>query len=381
MDSYPKWIAWIVLALVLVGGWWVLKHKPVTESMGDTIKIGVILPLTGDAAVYGEPARNVMQLAAEKINAEGGVEGKPLELIFEDGKCEGKDAASAMQKLSNVDKVQVVIGGFCSSESLSAEPIATQAKVALFSAGSSNPGLTNVSPYFSRIAPSDSGQGKIDADMLADMGIKKVVAIQEQTDYAQGVYQAFEARFIERGGTVTKEEFPTEASDFRSSLAKLKAESPEALLLFAQTATAGAKVLKQVQEIDWKVQLVLVDSVMSDSAFLTENAAALEGALGAEIGANLENPKFKELAAAYKEKYGTEVPYQAYAQLEYDAVLLVADAVRSVGYDGTKIAGWLHNVNNWDGATGLVTIGANGDPQTGHTPKIVRNGKTEPYTK
>src|SRR3989344_4743654 len=187
MNNTVKAILWLVIILLI--GWGIVAYSKNTkqESATGPIKIGVVLPLTGDAAVYGEPARNVYQMAVDEINKAGGVNGRELSLVVEDGKCNGKDAASAAQKLVNVDNVKVIIGGICSSESLAITPIAAEKKVAVFSPGSSSPALTNYSPYFFRNYPSDASQGKVLAEIAYnDKNWRKVAFLQEQTDYALG---------------------------------------------------------------------------------------------------------------------------------------------------------------------------------------------------
>ena len=85
-------------------------------TSGDVIKIGFIGPLTGDAAAYGVDTLNGAQLKVEEINAAGGIDGKQLKLVPEDSKCNGSDAATAVQKLTGVDKVVAIVGGSCSTE-------------------------------------------------------------------------------------------------------------------------------------------------------------------------------------------------------------------------------------------------------------------------
>src|SRR3989344_5494284 len=211
-----KTVIWLVVLLLVVGGFLVYGTKGKGGASGESVKIGVLLPLTGDGASYGEPARNVFLLAVEEINAAGGIDGKQLELIIEDSKCNGKDATSATSKLINVDKVEIILGGFCSSESIASAPLAEAAKVTLFSAGSSSPDLTGISAYFFRNYPSDASQGKVLAEAAIQKGWKKVAFLQEQTDYALGVYKAFSSRFEELGGVIVKEEAPSATVDFRS---------------------------------------------------------------------------------------------------------------------------------------------------------------------
>lgn len=372
-------IAIVVLGLIV----WAISAISGNEKVAEanSYKIGFISPLSGDAAIYGEPGRNVVALAVEEINNAGGINGKQLEVIYEDGKCNGKDGASAMQKLVNTDKVEVVIGGFCSSESLAAAPIAESSKVALISPGSSSPDLTGKSPYFFRNYPSDASQGSVLAEVaFNNKKWKKVAFIQEQLDYPLGIYKAFEARFTELGGQVTKEEFAPEATDFRSQLSKIKAQNPDALFIDTQAPAATERILKQMQELKWKPNLIVSDVVPGDPKTVENNKAALEGALAAEFGTDPNNLVFQHLLTAYKEKYGHDLPYQSYGQTEYDAVFMVADAIMSVGYDGEKIAQWSRTVKDWQGASGNITILPTGDRASGHVPKMIKNGKVELFT-
>lgn len=232
-----KTVLWLVVLVLLVGGFILYGSKKdggEEAAPKEPIKIGVMGPFTGDAAIYGEPLRNVYFLAAEEINAGGGINGSNIEFIVEDSKCNGKDATNAVQKLINVDKVQVILGGFCSSESIAAVPVAEAAKVALFSPGSSSPDLTGISPYFFRNYPSDASQGKILAEVAYSKGWRTVAMLQEQTDYALGVYKTFSATFEGLGGKLVKEETPSSNIDFRSQLTKLKAANPDALFIDTQ---------------------------------------------------------------------------------------------------------------------------------------------------
>src|SRR6185503_8361170 len=114
----------------------------------------------------------------EKLNAAGGVDGKQVTMIYEDAKCNGQDGANAAQKLVNVDKVQAIIGGFCSGETIPAVPVAASGKVVLLSPGASSPKLTNISPYFFRDYPSDASQVVIYSELATQRGWKTVAVMQ-----------------------------------------------------------------------------------------------------------------------------------------------------------------------------------------------------------
>lgn len=389
MNTTVKAIIWVVvLGVVAWAGYALLGSQPAmpveevaAPVAAQPIKIGFMGPLSGDFAAYGEPMRNIVDIAISEINAAGGVNGAQLIPIYEDTKCNDKDATTAAQKLVSVDGVKVIIGGFCSSESLAGIPVVEVAQVALFSPASSSSDLTGKSRFFSRNYPNDATQGKVLAN--AAYTIKKwknVVMIQEQTEYPLGIYNAFSSDFEQLSGKkVTREEFPSTATDFRSMLSKLKALKPDAIFVNAQTPAAASRILKQIADLKWKTGIIINDVVAGDLNVIHENKIILEGALAAEFGVDATNPKFQAMAAAYKAKYGVDVPYQNYAQTEYDAVYIIRDALMAVGNDGVKIADWLKTVTSWQGASGSVTIGADGDRVGGHVLKFIKDGKVEFY--
>ncbi|MEN9405658.1 MAG: hypothetical protein RLY47_617 [Candidatus Parcubacteria bacterium] len=380
MSTSVKWVLGIIVLALIV--WVGMSMSDTAPTETGPIKVGFIAPLTGDAAVYGEPIRNVTKIAVDEINAAGGIDGRMLEVIYEDGKCNGSDAVSAAQKLINIDGVKIIIGGFCSSESLAVEPITTAAGVFLISAGSSSPDLTGISDFFARTCPSDTAQGEALADIARnDKKWAKVAVIQEQTDYAMGLYNSFNKSFTALGGTTIREELPSTQTDFRTPLTKLKSENPDALFLSVQTVAMGQKIIQQLQDLGWDVPLFISDSVLGDTETIAKNAVQLEGVIGVEFSVDPTNEKFKKLIAKYQELYGTEMPYQSYGQTEYDVVYLIADAITSVGYDADKVSDWVLGIKGWNGASGSVTIGENGDRVGGGTAKVIHNGKTELYTK
>ncbi len=362
----------IVLVLVV----WLIsaKTKPYQTSQDTIYKIGVLLPLSGDAAIYGEPAKNVYQLAVEEINSQGGVNGKKLELIIEDDKCSGKDGASAAQKLINVDKVQILLGSLCSSVTIPVVTIAQQNKVLFFSPGATSPELTGISPYFFRNVASDDSQGQVDAEIAYRKGFRKVAFIVEQKDYPLGIYGAFKKRFEALGGEVIKEEFPVDSTDFRSQLIKLKNQNPDVLFIDPQAPPAGERIIKQVEELAWKPQLFITETEAGDQKFLQDHKDFLEGSLGSQFVLDLTNPKSKHLLEDYKQKYGVELAYQSYGHTEYDSIYLLKFGIQQVGYNGEKLAAWSRTIKNWPGASGSITVNSAGDREGGYTPQIVKNG-------
>ena len=374
-----KWIAaLVVLALVI----WAIAggddQADVVTPEGP-IKVGFIGPLTGDAAAYGEPFQKAVELAVSEINEAGGVLGQPLEFIYEDGACAGADAANAAQKLINVDGVQLILGGFCSSESLSAEPMATAAGVLMVSPGSSSPDLTGISDYFARTYPSDALQGEILADIAAnDKEWTKVAVIQEQTDYAQGLYEAFDGAFTALGGETVREEFATQQTDVRTLVTKLKAEEPDAVLISVQTPASAERVLTQMADQQWSPALIVADALAGDDATVAQYGEQLEGALAAQFGLE-DNDKLDAFSAVYEAAYGEVPPFKSYTTIAYDTVYLLAEGIEEVGYNADALSEWIRGVKNWDAASGSITVEDNGDRSSGHIPQRIEGGAIVAY--
>ena len=382
MSKGIKIIIWLVVVVLVVWGIYSLSTRESSVDLGnEPIKIGWIGPLTGNVATWGEGMKNVFSLAIKEINNDGGIDGHELQVIYEDGKCNGKDAATAMQKLANIDQVEVVVGGFCSGESISSVPIAEQAKVFMISAGSSSPDLTGISQYFARNYPSDSSQSTILANIAYNnKNWKNIAIIQEQTDYAQALYETFEEEFESMGGTVViNEKFKVGDTDFKTSLAKIKNQNPNAVFLLTQSGPAAAQIAKQMVELSWNIPLMASDALITDTETISKNPDVLEGTIGAVFGTNPDNQKFQNLISLYQEKYGKELPYQSYAQTYYDAAFLVKEGIESVGNNGKSLAKWIRTIKDWQGAAGSVTIKENGDLKGGLSPRIIRNGEIVPY--
>ncbi|HYF04684.1 MAG TPA: ABC transporter substrate-binding protein [Patescibacteria group bacterium] len=342
------------------------------------INVGVILPLTGDAAAYGEPALKIFNIAVQEINDAGGVNGRKLKLVVQDGMCGAAGAVNAANKLIDVEKVKVIIGGFCSSESLAVVPLAEKAKVAMYNPGSSSPALTGKSKFFMRNYPSDAAQGQGLWNYAARAGKKNVGVLVEQTDYALGVSRVFEAAAQAGGATVTHEEFAKDGTDFRSQLTKLRAANVDALLISVQTPASGERVVKQLKDLGWKPSLLLSDAFVSDTAILENNKDILEGAVFMTFGGDVTNAKAASMISKYKvTNNGAEPAFvDSYALTEYDIVYMLADALKAVGEDGEKVASYAQSFKDWDGASGKVTIGADGDRQNASfVTKMIMGGK------
>ncbi len=363
------WIGIISLTLLLMA---------CSQEAGQgAIKIGSILALTGDAAAIGQSMQRGIQVALDEINAQDGINGRPLEIIFEDGHCSGKDASNAANKLVNMDKVPAIIGGLCSPETLGAAPIAEVGKAVLLSPTSSNPGITNAGNYIFRDYPSDLFQGQFAAEYVYNqLGKKKAAILYCLNDWCTGLKDQFSERFKELGGEVVAvQEYEVDSKDLRTQLTKIKENDPE--ILYFLGLTDGSVVgLIQVKELALNIPLLGGDG-WSDPDIPRKAKDAAENMMWTEPYAPISDAFKSKITAKFGQVDITLGTTQA-----YDATYLIANALKKVGPNGTKIKEELYKVKNYKGVSGTIGFDENGDLiEASYIVKTLKNGKVEDHYK
>lgn len=354
-----------------------------SKTSGEPINIGVMIPLSGEGAVYGTPGQRVLQIALKEINDAGGINGRPVAFKTEDSGCDADPANKAINKLISVDKVGVVIGLFCSSELLTSAPVAEQNKVVLLSSGASSPKITAAGDFIFRNYPSDLAQGQALADYAAKKGYKNVGILVEEQPYTEGIADAFKEGFEKQGGTVNMEKFAKDASDFRTQITKLQSQKVDAFFVDPQAPAKGDVIIKQLQEAGVKGPFILSDVMMgAPKEFLQKNKEYLEGSIGAEVPYDKANPYLATFTAKYKElSKGEDMPYISYMAPTYDALFIIKEAIEKVGEDPVKIKDYLYTVKGRKGLAGTLSFDANGDPDKSyrHALRVVKGGAVEDY--
>lgn len=321
------------------------------------IKIGFIGPLTGEISSLGLAGQAATQVAIDEINAAGGINGRQVQLIAEDGKCTAATAVSAAQKLLSVDKVAAIIGGLCSGETTAFVKIASDMKVPVISYGSSAPSLSQSGKYFFRTYPSDANQGRVAAEYVFNtLKAKKVAVLYHISDWGSGVESVFANRFKELGGTITDEEgTPPTVRDYKTQLSKFKTSQPD--YLYMALYPDGALVaVKQSQDIGLKMKIFGADA-WGDTKFIKEADPRADIMYVEAANSPTDDFKTKLLAKTGGDQVPTGAP-QA-----YDAMKVLAIAMTSVGLDGDAIQDALRKTD-FDGVSGKIKFDQNGDITT-----------------
>ena len=355
-------LALLASLVIACGGDGTDEDKDMEEGALPPFKIGVMESLTGPGETYGNVAVQAKQLAVDEINAAGGINGRMLELIIEDSKCSAQDAITAYNKLTDVDGVKIILGTSCSGAMLGAAPLAEADGVVLFSGLATNPDIANAGDYIFRTSMSDAQLG-IDAGnvMWAD-GVRKLATISETTDYAEGVRRTSVAQFEKRGGTVVAEErYGSDTTDFRTQLTKLIGESPDALLLAAQSEFTGGTIIKQVRELGYEGQIYAdIVPVGATALEIAGDAAAGTKAILADISPS--NAKGQEVLANFRARYDY-VTLAWYIGSAYDDVYITAECLKQTNddQDADSFRDCLYSIT-WSGAIGEnYTFDENGE--------------------
>lgn len=383
MNQTTKIIIGAIVVILVVWGIYAVVGKPASTGTGTPsgeptsttgpIKIGVMQPLTGDIATIGQAVRYAIEIARDEINTAGGVNGRPIELVEEDSKCDPKSAASAASKLIEIDKVVAIIGAGCSSETLAAAPIAESAKIPMISPVSTNPKLTTAGDYIFRFVPSDAFQGKFAAEYAVQKLDKKKIAILScLSDWCVGIKDVFKARAVELGATiVADEQNKQDDRDLRTQITKIKAAQPD-LVYVPQYTDALIVFYKQAKELGMKT-MTLTGDVGSDPKIPAEAGAAAEGGYYTE-------PKTLDMPASFvaevKKRMGGE-DVSTYAPRGYDIMKALAGIMQKVGTDRAAIKDALYQVKGYQGIGDNYTMDQNGDMATAlYSVKKYQGGKS-----
>ncbi|MGC7403896.1 ABC transporter substrate-binding protein [Pandoraea pneumonica] len=335
------------------------------------LKIGVAEALSGGAAQYGAAIKNGFQLAADEINAAGGVNGNKLVLQVEDEQGKKEEAINVFKKLIFQDKVLMVFGPTLSNSAQAADPIAQAGKTVAFGTSNTADGITSIGDYIFRNSVTE-------ADVLPETikvaakhtGIKKVAVLYGNDDvFTKSGYDNFKKALEDlKIPVTTTETFAKGDVDFKAQLTKIKASNPDAIVLSALIAE-GAPIMVQARQLGINVPFIGGNGMNSVKVFDLAKGSSDGLWVGSPWSIENNTPANTKFIAAYKAKYSVS-PDQFAAQA-YDAMYIAAGALKNVKISGNldadrkALRDALPSVTH-DGATGAFAfrqaMGKNGKP-------------------
>lgn len=387
MKTWTIWAATSVLAAVALVG---CGHKEqaaapgavgvqVSEPGGNVIRIGHVAPLSGGDAHLGKDNENGARLAADEINAAGGVKlGNKtyrVEILGEDDKADPKEGTLAAQKLVDAGVVAVV-GHLNSGSSIPASKIYNDAGVVQISPSTTAAKYTEQGFKTAfRVVANDTQQGTAMANYaINDFKAKSAAIIDDRTAYGQGLADVVERVLKEHGVAVVAREYTdNKASDFNAILTKIRARRPDVIVYGGMDDTAGP-MAKQMRQLGITAPLLAGDGTCSPE-FIKLAGDGADLLTCSRAGEAVEKlPKGAQFTAKYKAKFGSDV--QIYAPYAYDAVYVIVDAIRRAGsLDRGAIAAAVA-ATDYEGLTGHIRFDEKGDIKNGAISMFhVQNGQ------
>jgi len=326
----------------------------------DSVKVGLILPMTGGQASTGKQIDNAIKLYMKQHGDT--VAGKKIEIILKDDGAVPDKTKTAAQELIVNDKVSFIAGFGVTPAALAAAPLATQAKIpeVVMAAGTSI--ITEKSPYIVRTSFTLAQSSTIIGDWAAKNGIKKVATLT--SDYAPGndALNFFREHFTAGGGQIVEEvKVPLANPDFAPFLQRMKDSKPDAMFVFVP-AGQGGNFMKQYAErgLDKAgIKVIGPGDVMDDDLLNGMGDAALGTVTAHLYSAAHPSQMNKDFVAAYKKDFGNRPGFMAVSG--YDGIHLIYEALKKTNgnTDGDKLVDAMKGMK-WESPRGPISI----DPET-----------------
>ena len=349
----------------------------------NTVKIGLLNEMTGGNATLGTSSANGAKLAFKEFNEKGGVLGKKIEAVVADNKSEPAEAANAMTKLINQDRVVAVTGTFSSSNAIAAASVAAASKVPYLVSGATNPKVTvdektgKVNEFTFRVCFIDPFQGTVAANfVLKNLNQKNaVILVDNSSDYSKGLAEFFRNAMTKNGGNILGEEaYLQKDQDFKTILTKIKVLNPEVIYVPGYYEEVG-KIVKQAREIGITATIIGADGWDSPKLAEIAGAQALNNTYFTNhYSVESTDPESKAFVDAYTKEYGQKP--DALSVLGYDAARVLIDAiVRANSFEPAKIRDALAQTKDFKAISGDTTLNETHDAVKSAVVIEMKDGK------
>lgn len=333
----------------------------------ETVKIGVYLPITGGNAIGGQLELDGVKLAHKQYPT---VDGKKIELVVVDNKSDKVEAANAVKRLIEKDKVKAIIGTYGSSLAMAGGEVAEKAHIPMVGTSCTNPLVTQGKKYVFRVCFIDPFQGAGAADYARkELKAKTAAMLIEVTeDYSVGLGNFFKQNFTKQGGKIVSVmNYQKGDQDFTAQLTEIISKKPDVLYIPANFAE-GAIIMRQARELGAKFSILGGDA-MDNPEMVKIGGKSVEGfsyttfAYSPNMPEKLMSPIQKQFTAQWRKAYPGKDP-AALTGCGYDAYLLILNAIKSAkSTDPEKITAAIAKTKDMPGVTGVTTINKTHDAE------------------
>jgi branched-chain amino acid transport system substrate-binding protein len=338
-------------------------REPQTESPASEIPVGVYAALSGSEAAFGQATVQGVRLAADEINAGGGVLGRKIRLVIEDDQGRPEEAASVVTKLITRDNVIAVIGENSSAQSLAAGPVAQNAGVPMISPSSTNPKVTKVGDYVFRVCFTDPYQGKALASFVRNNLNARTAAVLRdyKNDYSVGLAEFFTKEFTANGGKIVAEaNYVGGDTEFRPQLTAIKSKKPDIVFIPGFYTDVG-QIAIQARDLGITQPLVGGDGWDSPTVIEIGGASVNGSYFSDHYFVGDPRPVVQRFVNEILKRHGKNP--EANASLGYDALKILAMSIEKTGsLDRKAIRDNIAATKDYQGVSGTITMGPDRDP-------------------
>ncbi len=343
---------------------------------GDTIKLGVAGPHSGDLASYGIPTLKAAKLVVEDVNKKGGVLGKKVEILEVDDVCKPEVATNSATKLVS-QKADVVLGHICSGATKAALGVYKDSKIIAMSPSATNPALTQSGDYpnFYRTIASDDAQAKLEVDFaLNNLKVKKVAVLHDKGDYGKGLAE-YAKNFLEKSGkadVALYEGITPGAVDYSAVVQKIKRSGAEAVI-FGGYHPEASKIVSQMRKKRMNTIFISDDGVKDDT-FIKVAKEYAEGVYATGPKDVSKNPMAVAANEDHRKTYGEDPG--AFFLNAYAATLALLNAIEKAGSTDYDALAKALKTQDVDTPLGKIRFDEKGDALgVGFSMYQVQNGK------
>jgi len=347
------------------------------EENTEPIKIGVAAPITDKWAEYGKGFEVATQMAADKINGAGGINGRMIELVVMDSKGDPKEATDIARRFTEDEDIIAVVGDFSSTCCMATAPIYTEAKMVQLSPTASHPDYAGMSEYMFGVMGRQDAEGPFVAKYLANkyLGSEKLAVLYLNNDWGVAAHTNILKGAEEIGlEVVALENFVDGEKDFTATLTKIRQTNPDTLCL-VMFYNEVSIISKQIAQMGWDVQVCALGPGTSEQ-IIELGGEDVEGlATSTPFYVTEEDPVAWEFKTEFESKAGFTL--NVHSACAYDALTMVAKAIENLGDNVNRedVAAQLSGMKDFVGITGPIVFTADGDVFRKYKIAQIENGE------
>jgi branched-chain amino acid transport system substrate-binding protein len=331
--------------------------------------VGVSGPVTGPYAQYGAQWKRGFDVALDEINASGGINGRPLQYVFEDSQSDPRQSVAIARKFVSDPRIVAELGDFSSAASMAASPIYNAGKLVQFGFTNSHPDFTKGGEYMWSNAPNQSDEMPILADVAIEgLKLRKLAALYLNNDWGRTSKDLLVKAAEQRGAVVVGTEgYLADEKDFRSAIVRLREQQPDGIIMISYYPD-GAQITRQLRTAGLTQPIVAMGSVYSPK-FIELGGDAVNGVYtNVPFFPGDPRPVVQNFVKTFEAKYAMEP--DAYNGRGYDAMILLASVMRQYGATREAVQEGLGKIK---GVPSVVYGSVQFNPQTRRVEQPLNN--------